>query len=402
MKVNRTEQQVIRHTHPMFKTIDYMCFMSKNLYNFANYILRQEYIENGNYISYRIMNKNLKTESDYKNCMSQPANCTLRLLDKNWKSFFVAIKDWSKHKEKYLGIPHPPKYLKKDGRYIWMIPNNTCFIREEGKIHFQIKKLQGYDWRTKAQGRLIQIRFVPKGSCYVMEVVTEIEIQDVVGFGSNNIVSIDLGVNNFATITNNIGLQPIIINGKGVKSINQFYNKRKAKIQSELRKRNDKGWSRKLDELTFKRTNRVKNFMHHASRFVIDYCLENHIDTLVCGLNKEWKQECSMSKSSNKKFIYIPYDMFVKQIEYKCQAVGIKFILTDEFYTSGTSFLDGEIPCKENYNKSRRVQRGLFQSGKGLINSDVNGSLQIMRKVFPNAFSYGIEGCLTPIVINVA
>lgn len=402
VKQTRTEQQVIRRNHPLFKTIDYMCFMSKNLYNFANYILRQEFISCGNYIPYKIMNKNLKTEIDYKNCMSQPANCTLRLLDKNWKSFFVAIKDWSKNKEKYLGMPHPPKYLKKDGRYIWMVPNNTCFIREEGKIHFQIRKLQGYNWKTKAQGRLIQIRFAPKGSCYMMEVVTEIEVPDTVDIESKNIASIDLGVNNFATITNNIGLQPIIINGKGVKSINQFYNKRKAKLQSELRKRNDKGWSRELDKITFKRANRVKNFMHHASRFVIDYCIKNHIDTLACGLNKEWKQNCLMSKSSNQKFIYIPYDMFIKQLEYKCQAVGIKFVLTDESYTSGTSFLDGEFPCKENYDKSRRVQRGLFQSGRCLINSDVNGSLQIMRKVFPNALSNGIEGGLTPIVINVA
>lgn len=402
LKITRVEQQVIRKSHPKFKIIDEMCFQSKNLYNYANYIIRQEFIENGSYISYKEMNFNLKHTQNYKKCMSQPANCTLRLLDKNWKSFFVAIKDWKQNPSKYLGMPHPPKYLKKDGRYIWMIPNNTCFIREEGKIHFAIKKLQDYDWKTKAQGRLIQIRFVPKGSCYMMEVVTEIEIPDVVDCESKNIASIDLGVNNFATITNNIGLRQIIINGKGVKSINQFYNKQKAKIQSELRKRNDKGWSRELDELIFKRANRAKNFIHHASKMVVTYCLNNRIDTLVCGLNKEWKQDCSMNKSSNQKFIYIPYDMFIQQLAYKCQAAGIKFVLTEESYTSGTSFIDGEIPCKENYDKSRRVQRGLFQSGKGLINSDVNGSLQIMRKVFPNAFSYGIEGCLTPVVINVA
>jgi putative transposase len=107
-----------------------------------------------------------------------------------------------------------------------------------------------------------------------------------------------------------------------------------------------------------------------------------------------------MSKQTNQKFIYIPYDMLIKQLEYKCQTVGVKFILTDESYTSGTSFLDGEIPCKENYDKSRRVKRGLFQASDRLINSDVNGSLQIMRKVFPDAFSYGIEGDLTPLIIN--
>ena len=402
MKVNRVEQQVIRRTHPMWKTIDEMCFKSKNLYNFANYIIRQEFINNNNYINYYEMNKNLKTEIDYKNCMSQPANCTLRLLDKNWKSFFVAIKDWSKHKEKYLGKPKLPKYLKKDGRYIWMIPNNTCYLKDDNTIHFGIRKLQSIIWKTNAKGRLIQIRFVPRGVNYTMEVVTEIEVPDIIDKEAQRIASIDLGVNNFVTLTNNIGVQPIIINGKGIKSINQLYNKRKSKLQSEIKKRNNKGWSRQLEQLTFKRSVRIKNFIHHASKFIVQYCIDNNIDTLVCGLNKTWKQDCSMSKQSNQTFIYIPYDILLSQLGYKCQNVGIKFITHEEGYTSGTSFLDGEIPCKENYDKSRRVQRGLFQATNQLINSDVNGSLQILKKVFPNTFSYGIEGNLTPLVINVA
>ena len=400
IKANRVEQQVISKQHPLWKTIDDMCFKSKNLYNYANYIIRQEFITTGKYINYYDMNKNLKTEPDYKNCMSQPANCTLRLLDKNWKSFFVAIKDWSKHKEKYLGMPKLPKYLKKDGRYIWMIPNNTCYIYNN-ELHFRIRKLQSIIWKTNAKGRLIQIRFVPHGCNYIMEVVTEIEVPDVVDFESKRIASIDLGVNNFVTLTNNIGLQPIIINGRGIKSINQYYNKQKAKLQSELRKRNNKGWSKALDTLTFKRSMRIKNFMHHVSKYIIQYCVENQIDTLVCGLNKEWKQECSMSKETNQKFVYIPYDILIKQLEYKSQEFGIKFITDNESYTSGTSFLDGEIPCKDNYDKSRRVQRGLFQASNRLINSDVNGSLQILKKVFPDAFSYGIVGNLTPLVINV-
>ena len=400
MKVNRVEQQVIRRTHPMWKTIDEMCFKSKNLYNYANYIIRQEFINNGVYINYYEMNKNLKTEIDYKACMSQPANCTLRLLDKNWKSFFVAIKDWNKHKEKYLGKPKFPKYLKKDGRFAWMIPNNTCYFEGE-ELHFRISKLQSIKWKTNAKGRLIQVRFIPKGSNYIMEIVYEIEIPDAIKTESHNIASIDLGVNNLITLTNNIGKQPIIINGKGIKSINQMYNKQKAKLQSELRKRNNKGWSKALDKLTFKRSNKIKNFMHHTSKFIIQYCIENQIDTLVCGLNKTWKQECSMNKVSTQKFIYIPYDLLIKQLEYKCQSVRINFITNEEGYTSGTSFLDNEEPVKENYNKSRRIQRGLFQASDRLINSDVNGSLQILKKVFPNTFSYGIEGNLTPLVINV-
>ena len=405
MKVTRVEQQMIKKTHPLWKTIDEMCFHSKNLYNEVNYTIRQEFISNNKYIGYYDMNKEFKTHDNYKLAMSQPANCTLRLLEKNWKSYFSAIKDWKQHKDKYLGMPKLPKYLKKDGRFIWCIPNNTCFIKENGKLHFAIRKMQTYDWKTNVKGRLIQVRFVPKSNFYMMEIVYETEVIDIPSdFKSERIASIDLGVDNFITMTNNIGIQPIIINGKGIKSINQFYNKQRAKMQSELKIRHDKFTSNKFIAMTNKRNRRIKNYIHCTSKHIVEYCKQNNIDTLVCGINKEWKQESSMSKVNNQKFITIPYDMLISQLTYKCQNYRIKFITNEESYTSGTSFLDGELPIKDNYNKSRRVQRGLFQASNRLINSDVNGSLQIMKKVFPDAFNecYGIEGILTPIVISVA
>ena len=136
------EQIIIKKDHPKFKVIDEMCFHSKNLYNEANYTIRQEFIETGEYIPYKKMNFDFKTHENYKLCMSQPANCVLRVLDKNWKSYFVAIKDWKQHPEKYLGMPKLPKYLPKDGRFNWMIPNNTCYYEQEkGEIYFQIRKL---------------------------------------------------------------------------------------------------------------------------------------------------------------------------------------------------------------------------------------------------------------------
>lgn len=237
-----------------------------------------------------------------------------------------------------------------------------------------------------------------------MEIIYEAEITDV-KIESNRIASIDLGVDNLVTMTNNIGLNPIIINGKCVKSINQYYNKQLAKEKSLLKIRHNKDWSNKLDIITFKRYQRIKNYMHNTSSYIIKRCVENKIDTLVVGKNKEWKQNTSMSKGNNQKFVDIPYQMLLKQIKYKCENVGIKYIETEESYSSGTSFLDGEEPVKQNYHKSRRIKRGLFKSNSGLlINSDVNGSLQIMMKVFPNAFNerYGIEAVLTPIVINAA
>ncbi len=405
MKVQRIEQIIIRKSHPKFKIIDQQCFHSKNLYNEANYVIRQEFINNCNYINYYDMNKEFKTHENYKLTFSQPANCTLRVLDKNWKSYFKAIKDWKKNPSKYLGMPKLPKYLKKDGRFPWMIPNNQLYYDyEKGTVYIRNRLLNDYKWKCRCLGRPIQVRFIPRGSCYVMEIVYETEIPDVKA-ESNNIASIDLGIDNLVTMTNNIGLNPIIINGKGIKSMNQYYNKRLAKEKSLLKIRHNKDWSKKLDVITFKRYQRIKNYMHNTSSYIIKWCLDNDIDTLVAGKNKEWKQDAGMSKQSNQKFVNIPYQMLLQQLQYKCENVGIKYIETEESYSSGTSYLDEEEPIKQNYDKSRRIERGLFKSNSGLlINSDVNGSLQIMIKVFPNAFNerYGIEGVLTPIVINAA
>lgn len=397
MKVNRVEQTIIRKSHPVWKTIDNMCYHSKNLYNYANFIIRGE-LEFYEYnISYYLLNNILKGTCQYKNCMSQPANAVLRVLDQNWKSYFASIKDWKKNKHKYLGMPKIPKYLKSNGRFPWMIPNNTCYIKNN-ELKFRIKKLQTYIWKTNAKGRLLQVRFIPRGTCYVMEVVTELEIYPEFKTPTN-IASIDLGVNNFATITNNIGLRPIIINGKGIKSVNQFYNKQRAKMTNKLVNKN---WSNKLDEITMKRFTRIKNFMHHSSKYVIAYCRDNNIDTIVCGLNTGWKQKAKIGHKNNQIMQSIPFNMFILQLEYKCQECGINFITTNEAYTSGTSFLDNESPIKVNYDKSRRIKRGLFKSNNGtLINADVNGSLQIMKKVFPNAFADGIVGCLIPSRVNV-
>ncbi|MED4995098.1 transposase, partial [Geobacillus stearothermophilus] len=215
---------------------------------------------------------------------------------------------------------------------------------------------------------------------------------------------IDLGLNNFVTMVNNIGETPIVINGKGVKSINQYYNKQKVYFQSILKKQNGLNWSKRLEKLTLKRNNKIKDFMHKASRYVVDWCVKHNIDTIVIGKNDNWKQEVDLGKRLNQAFVQIPYDMFIEQLQYKCEEVGIKVVLTEESYTSGTSFLDGEAPIKENYDKNRRIKRGLFKSNKGiLINADVNGAYNIMRKVFPKAFANGVEGVgLHPVKLNVA
>lgn len=374
-----------------------MCFRSKNLYNEALYVIRQEFFKTGKYIPYRKMNFEFKTHENYKSCLSQPANCTLRSIDKAWKSYFSAIKDWKVHPDKYLGMPKIPKYLPKDGRYPWMIPNNSViYIPEKNEIYFRMKLLNDFRWFSKCLGRLIQVRFVPKGTCYVMEIVYEVDNPDV-KCESDRIAAIDIGVNNLITMSNNIGLSPIIVNGKIIKSINQHYNKRIAVLKSSTMKRNGLSWSKQMSLISFKRSCRIRNYLHNTSAYVVKWCLSNSVDTLVVGRNKRWKQGANRMQN----FSCIPYGELIDQLKYKCENNGIRFVEVTEEYTSGTSYLDGEIPCKENYDISRRISRGLFQAGSVLINADVNASLQIMRKVFPNSFTgYGIEVDLTPVIIN--
>lgn len=397
MKVDRTETIIIKEDHPKFKIIDQQCFHSKNLYNEANYTIRQKFIEDGEYISYRKMNFDFKTHENYKLTFSQPANCTLRLLDKNWKSYFEAIKDWKEHPKKYLGMPKLPKYLPKDGRFPWMIPNNQLYYDyEKSTIYIRNRLMNDYDWHCRCLGRPIQVRFIPHNSYYAMEIIYEVELEETEPQG-NNVVAIDIGVDNLITMTNNVGERPIIINGKILKSINQRYNKEKAKIQSELMKCNGQHWSKKLDTLTYKRYQRIKNYIHNASALVIKWCVEHNIDTLVVGKNDTWKQDAKHMQN----FTYIPYEMLLNQLEYKCKNAGIKYIEINESYTSGTSYLDGEEPVKGNYDNSRRIERGLFQSKEMLINADVNGSLQIMRKAFPNVITgYGSNIVATPVILN--
>lgn len=403
MKVNRVEQHQIHKTHPSWKLIDELCFKSKNLYNYANYLIRQEFINNNKWIQYNELFQLCKDSEPYKEIGSNVGQQTLKILDKNWKSFFVAIKDWSKNPSKYLGRPKLPRYKDKNGRNILGI-DNIKFSIKDGYLRFSWQPLKSLNniFKTNIHTKLIQARFIPKQSHYVMEIVYEMEVPNIC-LNPNRIISIDLGVNNFATIANNAGLQPFIINGKTIKSINQYYNKEKAKLQSDLKLKHNKDWSNRLQQLTDKRNNKVVDYIHNTSKYIVNWCVENNIDTVVIGKNKNWKQNSSMSKKVNQNFVSIPYDLFISKLKYKCINVGINLIEIEESYTSGTSFLDNELPIKENYDKSRRLYRGLFKSNNDyLINADLNGAYQIMKKVFPDVFTEGIEGVgLHPIRVSL-
>lgn len=402
MKVQRVERHNIKPAHPYYSMLDEFCFKSKNLYNFANYQIRQKFCETGEFINYNTMDKLLKQkdmEFDYRNMpTAQSAQQCLRLLEKNWKSFFASVKDYKNNPSKYTGRPKLPKYLDKNGRNILILTNINCKVRD-GVIVFP-KVFNGFTLKTKVNS-LQQVRIFPRNKHIIVEVVYNYESKDSLE-DNRRYLGVDIGLDNLATIVNNVGYSPIIINGKGLKSMNKYYNKQISHYREVAKRMNKLDYTERMNKLTIKRNNKIDDFMHKASKFIVDYALGINCNTIIIGNNKDWKRGSKMSKNVNQSFVGIPHQRFIEMIKYKCENVGLNLIITEESYTSGTSFLDGELPCKDNYDKTRRKYRGLFISNEGIkINADVNGAYQIIKKVSPNLFD-GVEGVgLHPFKVNI-
>ncbi|MGL5077312.1 MAG: RNA-guided endonuclease InsQ/TnpB family protein, partial [Waterburya sp.] len=256
--------------------------------------------------------------------------------------------------------------------------------------------------------KINQVRIVPKkDKTYVIEIVYEVEAEKIEA--TDNYAGIDIGLNNLATIVTNTGSKPVIINGRPLKAINQYYNKRKAELQSKLpfyvngkgEKKQHKS-SKAIRRLTEKRNRKIKDYMHKASRKVVNYMQENNISTVVVGQNNGWKQEINIGRKNNQSFTAIPHATFVNMCHYKHSLSGIEQRVREESYTSKCSFLDDEPVMKHEKYLGRRIKRGLFKTKDGFIwNSDCNGSANILKKEVPNAFANGIEGVLAhPQVIS--
>lgn len=408
--MRQVEKHIIKKSHPCYSMFCEYTHLAKNLYNHANFLVRNEFTNTGKWLRYQDLDKILRQDvehPDYKNMpAAQSAQQTLQLLDRNWKSFFNSIKDWSKNKDKYSGRPKLPKYKPKDGKMIFMLTNQQVRLRDD-LLHFP-QSFKGFTVKPRCIQlsnfkKINQIRIVPNNQVFCVEIVYSISINDTLLPDNGRYMSIDLGLDNLATIVTNTGLNPVIVNGKGLKSNNQYYNKKTAYYQSVAKRMNDKFYTNRLFRLVQKRNFKIEDSLHKISKFVVTSALSNDIHTIVIGNNKEWKQSISLGKKVNQSFVTIPHQKLIEKIVYKARILGINVILTEESYTSGTSFLDGESPQKEFYNKKRRQHRGLFVSNQGVqINADVNAAYQIMKKVFPNVFTDGIEGVvLHPVRVDI-
>ena len=391
MIVQQVEKHVINKNHPHYDMLCKFTHQSKNLYNRANYLVRKEFVESGKWLRYQQLDKLLKRDHDYPDYTNMPsaqsAQQTLRLLDANWKSFFKSIKDWSKNKDKYPGRPKLPKYKPKDGQMVLFVTNQR--VKQVGNLLTFPKSFRGFTIKPRCITldnfeKLNQVRIIPCNQLFCVEIVYSIAINDAPSQDNGRIMSIDLGLDNLATIVTNTGLNPIIVNGKGLKSTNQYYNKEKAHYQSIAKQVNGKNYTNRLHRLTRKRNFKIEDALHKISRFIVDTAVVNNINTIVIGNNQGWKQSISLSRKTNQSFVTIPHQKLIENICYKAKLHGIRVIITEESYTSGTSFLDGESPTKDVYDKRRRIYRGLFRSNQGVcINADVNAGYQIMKKSIP-------------------
>lgn len=408
--IRQVEKHVIKKSHPHYAMFCEYTHLAKNLYNHANFLVRSEFLKTGKWLKSYDLNELLTQNADYPDYRNMPAaqsaQQTLHLLDRNWKSFFRAIKDWSKNKDKYSGKPRLPKYKPKDGRMVFILTNQQVKLKDDS-LRFP-RSFQGFTMKPRCIylhnfEKINQVRVVPRNQIFCVEIIYSISINDTLLPDNGRYMSIDLGLDNLATVVTNAGLNPIIVNGKGLKSNNQYYNKKLSHYQSIARHMNNKFYTNRLYRLTQKRNFKIEDSLHKISRFIVNSAISNNIHTIVIGNNKNWKQSISLGKRTNQSFVSIPHQKLIGKIIYKARSIGINVIITEESYTSGTSFLDEELPKKEFYDKKRRIRRGLFISNQGIhINADVNAAYQIMKKVFPNAFADGIEGAvLHPVRVNI-
>jgi IS605 OrfB family transposase len=401
-----TERHIIKSTQHRFAEIDELAFKSKNLYNAANYVIRQSFVYGWGYINYNEMSRLMKSHEAYKALPAKVSQQILMILDKNWKSFFEAVKAYKTDSSKFTGRPKRQLYKDKvKGRNILVYTIQAISSKQLKK---GIIKLSATEILIKTKvnpDHICQVRLVPKCDSYVIEVIydkSESTVSD-----DKFVASIDLGLDNLVALTSNQpGFTPLLINGRPLKSINQFYNKRKARLQAQL-----KGSSKsspRLQRLTRCRNQKIDNYLHHTSRLIVDILIAKQIGTLVIGKNAQWKTEIDLGKPTNQNFVSIPHARLIEMLEYKARLVGIKVIVQEESYTSRANFLGLDpIPVYGKIDKDilfsgKRIKRGLYKTSIGqLINSDVNASYNILRKAIPNAFSDGIGSCVVgPMRVN--
>ena len=385
------KQQVKHLSKKEFKNLKYLCHIAKNLKNQAIYNVRQHYFNNKKYLSYNENYRMLKNTENYKKLNSNMAQQILKEVDESFKSFFALLK-LAKNGQ-YNGKIKLPNYLDKDGFTtlvigfvrlkddMLIVPYSNSFRKTHKEIAIKLPPV--------LKGKKIkEIRIIPKQHSRYFEIQYIYEVEEVQRkLNKENVLGIDLGIDNLCTCVTNTGAS-FIIDGRKLKSINQYYNKTNAKLQSIKDKQKTSRTTLRQKRIARKRNNRINDYLSKAARIIINYCLNNDIGKLVLGYNEDFQRNSNIGSINNQNFVNIPYGKLRDKLIYLCKLYGIEFKLQEESYTSKASFFDGdEIPIYDKENQKeyifsgKRIKRGLYQTSTGkLINADCNGALNILRK----------------------
>jgi len=382
------EQHIIKKSNDAYSVLDDLMFKSKNLYNSALYEVRQHFFisKDDSSVKYKYLNyfatEKLMNQNDwYKSLQAQCAQQVLKQLDQNFKSFFALLR--KKKSKDYTERINIPRYLPKDGRYLLKFPSNSLSKKylEDSIIKIPKTDLKFYSKINDLDKCIKEVRFIPRLGYIMMEIVyekSELKLKE----NNGQYLSIDLGINNLATCYDSSNKSSFIINGKPIKSINHFYNKKLAKLKSSLEIKHKKKRSKRTQNLTLKRNNKIKDYFHKATKLIINQAVNQNLNTLVVGYNKGWKQEINLGSRNNQSFVQLPHTQFISMLSYKAQLKGINVLLTEESYTSKCSVIDNEMPKKHDTYMGKRIKRGLFISSSGIkINADLNGAMNILKKV---------------------
>ena len=411
------KQQVKHLSKNGYNSIKYLCHIAKNLTNEAIYNVRQHYFKEGKYLSYHQNYSLLKSSPNYKTLNSNMAEQILREVDGSFKSFFGLLKLAKKGEYSFKDCKLP-NYLPKDGYTTLIIgfvrlngnklvlPYSNSFRKDHDPVEITIPPIL-------VDRKIKEIRIIPKSKARFFEIQYIYEAECIQrNLNPNNALALDLGVNNLVTAVSNSG-KSFIIDGKRLKSINQWFNKKNARLQSIKDKQHfGKVTTNRQKVIARDRNNKVNDYMNKAARIIINYCIENDIGTLVVGYNETFQRESRLGKNNNQNFVNIPFGRLLKKFEYLCELNGIVFVKQEESYTSKSSFWDKDeipkyntdTPTKYNFS-GMRIQRGLYKTASGYIfNADVNGALNIMRKsnVVDMNILYTRGEVDTPIRIRVA
>ena len=360
-----------------------ICQKSGLLYNYVLYQVRQG-IFSGNYLEEYDLSTKLGKENqfDFRNLPCAISQQVIKQVFKSIKCWIRSKKDYEDNPSKYKSKPKLPGYKRGKKQNMIVFTTSACRVKKDVCIHF-VKNIVEPIKTNIGDNKLCQVRIVPKATCYVVEVIYEKKEQNL-DLNKSNVLSIDLGLNNLCSCISNVGITPFIINGRIIKSFNQWYNKKRAKFMGYI---GDRGTSRKLRWLNNRRNFWIEDKIHKISRYIINFCRESNIGSVIIGLNKGWKQSINLGRKTNQKFVEIPFSRLIDKIIYKGKLIGIDIQTTEESYTSKIDHLALETLKKQEVYLGKRKKRGLFQSSiNKLINADINGAIGIGRKVFGDSY----------------